>query len=554
MSNEPGAAAGFESGGSSRPNNPHPHNPPVPFQQTTSVSSAAPLTWLPAAQPAPDPSLETAHRAHRIAQTGEALYRAGNFRAALQKYYEAVRLKPDEAAYHYRLVHIAEVLNETQLMEHHLLETVRLKPDFALAHNSLAHWYRKVGGWDLALKHSEVALALEPANQDFVITRGIVLMAMGRPEDAWTQIEPLIAQGASQKWLAWLYARIAPTIGQESQALAALQRALQAPGLPLTANGKPLLHFAASALLDRMGNYDEAFKQARLANEMIASTRPPYDPQAHAQWISSKIRHMTRRRMQSLPRAIHDDRRPVFIVGMPRSGTSLVEQILASHPAVFGAGELNALARIARGVQFPDWAEGSHYPEALDALSLRRAGQLASEYLSAISALDTTAAYVTDKLPDNFLHLDLIELLFPQCKIIHCVRDPLDTSLSCYFTNFSGGHAFKHKLSDLGAYHADYRRLMEHWGQVLSLPILEVRYEDVVLDTEAQARRMLEFLGLPWDERCLKFYENARHVKTASDDQVRRPIYASSIGRWKHYEPHLSELIAAVNRLPGAAA
>ena len=150
-------------------------------------------------------------------------------------------------------------------------------------------------------------------------------------------------------------------------------------------------------------------------------------------------------------------------------------------------------------------------------------------------------------MPTNYLYLGLIELLFPDCRIIHCVRSPLDTCLSCYTSNFANGNEFAFELSHLGPYYREYSRIMDLWRQVLTLPTLDVRYVDIVLDTEGQVRRMLEFLELPWDPNCLKFYENRRPVQTSSRDQVTRPIYVSSIGRWKFYERHLGELIASLS-------
>jgi Sulfotransferase family len=171
---------------------------------------------------------------------------------------------------------------------------------------------------------------------------------------------------------------------------------------------------------------------------------------------------------------------------------------------------------------------------------------LASGYLSAIGSRNPDATYVTDKMPYNFLNLGLIELLFPDCHVIHCTRGALDTCVSCYMTNFIEENAFKFDLAHLGAYYRDYRRIMEHWRSASRLELIDVRYEDVVLDTEGQTRRLLEFLGLPFDPSCLRYYENPRQVGTASEDQVRRPVYHSSIGRWKNFERHLAPLLAAI--------
>jgi hypothetical protein len=307
-----------------------------------------------------------------------------------------------------------------------------------------------------------------------------------------------------------------------------------------------MLHFAASSLLDRLGRYGEAFEQARLANEILRASSPRHDPQGHSQWVARKVEYFSRDRVESLPRATHDSRRPIFVVGMPRSGTSLVEQILGCHPSVHPGGELQSLRLVAKNSADADWAAGESYPAHFDDLSLTRANRLAAQYLSELEAVDQSAAHVTDKQPLNFLILDMVELLFPRSRVIHCVRGPLDTCLSCYTTNFEVTNAFKFDLGHLGAFYRDYQRLMEHWKRVLTVRVLDVRYEDLVLDTRGQVERMLEFLELPWDDRCMRYYESERTVKTASIDQVRKPIYTSSIGRWKHYEQHLAPLIAAL--------
>jgi hypothetical protein len=270
------------------------------------------------------------------------------------------------------------------------------------------------------------------------------------------------------------------------------------------------LHFAASALFDRAGRYDDAFEHAHLGNG-LAGRR--HDAAGFARWISHRIRYATPDRLRALPRATHGNRRPVFIVGMPRSGTSLVEQILASHPAVYGAGELPTLGQVPYDIVTADWNEGDAYPECLESLSVKKANRLAAQYLSHVESLNRDATYVTDKMPLNFQWLGLVELLLPGCHVIHCERDPLDTCLSCYLTNFAAGNDFTYDLAGLGAYYRDYRRLMAHWKNVLTLPMLDVRYEELVRDPEPQVRRLLDFLGLPWDDRCLKFHENQRPVK-----------------------------------------
>ena len=336
---------------------------------------------------------------------------------------------------------------------------------------------------------------------------------------------------------------------RKPKALSLVLRLLDSP--EVAPAEKPPLHFTAAKLLDEAGRYEEAFGHAHAANE---ATRRPYDPRTFRRQVDQRIAYHRPSTLHSLPRATHGSRRPVFIVGMPRSGTSLVEQILASHPAVFGAGELATLSRIANNAARGAWTEGESYPGYLDSISVRQCNRMAEQYLATVSGLNGSATYVTDKMPHNFLYVGLILLLFPDCHIIHCTRDPLDTCLSCYMTYFANGHEYSHDLGHLGEFYADYQRLMTHWTQGVNVPLIEVRYEDVVDDLEGQARRLLELLDLPWDERCLRFYETSRPVPTASNEQVRTQIYRSSVGRWRHYEKHLGPLIEAIERTPEPAA
>jgi hypothetical protein len=236
---------------------------------------------------------------------------------------------------------------------------------------------------------------------------------------------------------------------------------------------------------------------------------------------------------------------PVFIVGMPRSGTTLVEQILASHPQVYGGGELRDLKEMVSQV----WNSSGNSlspgqtPLVPEPPAIRC---LADGYLRQRLALSRGALRTTDKMPTNFYYLGLIALMFPNARILHCRRDPLDVCLSCYFTNFRDPPLYASDLEDLGFYYGHYQRLMEHWRKVLPHSILDVQYEELIENQEAVSRRMVEFCGLSWDDRCLEYYKSDRPVQTCSVWQVRQPIYSTSVGRWKHYAQHLDPLVQAL--------
>lgn len=244
---------------------------------------------------------------------------------------------------------------------------------------------------------------------------------------------------------------------------------------------------------------------------------------------------------------------PLFIIGMPRSGTTLVEQILASHPGVFGAGELADLGKVIGVVQIYG-GQPVPFPEFVPSMGQQQLRQFGASYVARLRQRSATAERITDKLPANFLYAGLIHLALPNARIIHVMRNPVDTCLSCFSKLFTGEQAHTYDLGELGRYYRAYQGLMAHWRKVLPPGVvLDVQYEEVVENIEAQARRIIAHAGLAWDESCLAFYENQRPIRTASATQVRQPIYGSSIGRWRPYKDRLLPLLAELGIDPDAA-
>ena len=312
-------------------------------------------------------------------------------------------------------------------------------------------------------------------------------------------------------------------------------------------------HGVVAAAYDDAGDYDVAFGHYKAGND-LKKAASLYQADATSTYVDRVIATFGTEFFARMDRAGSQPELPVFIVGMPRSGTTLVEQILASHPQVHGAGELDYMRQITQALPerlAPDSVGGQQtFPECAAKIDTALAERIAEEHLQHLREHSASALRITDKTPSNFLRLGLIALLFPKARIIHCQRDPLDTCLSCYFLRFGQGQAFAYDLDDLGRYYRDYARLMEHWRRVLPSPLLEVPYEALVADQEGWSRRLIAFLGLDWDDRCLAFYRSERQVKTASVWQVRQPVYASSIGRWRRYAKHLGPLFAALGIEP----
>jgi len=471
---------------------------------------------------------------------GDELLAAGSAEAARDAYTAAVNLRPDDPGYRCKLGGCLLGLDRNADAEAQAAAALAVAPEFAAAHQLLARICSATGRAAEAMQHSARAMALAPQDPDVAVTRAWILHEAGQTAAAWELLRPHIESGVQLAQLAYLFTRVARGVDREREAVAYALQVMESPRVGPAARAP--IHLAVAGLLDSLGEYDRAFEQARLGKDAV---RPAYEPRQLTQWVDVQVAYFTPAKLHDLPRASIRTRRPVFVVGMPRSGTTLVEQILASHAMVYGAGELPAIANLATYAQgrLGGAAAGvGAYPASLDSAGIRHANDMAQSYLADLSKLDATADRVVDKMPHNFLYVGLITMLFPDAYVIHCRRDPLDTCLSCYMTFFAKGQSYAHDLSDLGAFYLDYRRMMRHWTGTLNIPTIDVHYEDLVTDTAAQTRRLLELLDLPWDANCLRFHETRRRVITASVDQVRRPIYASSVNRSRHYARHLSAL------------
>lgn len=296
--------------------------------------------------------------------------------------------------------------------------------------------------------------------------------------------------------------------------------------------------FALAAALDRADDFDQAFAALAEANRLmrfhLAEAGQAFDPVALRAYVDERIAAFTRDEIERASAAGHPTGQPVFIVGMPRSGTTLVERMLASHPAIVGIGEGPAVGVLAGAL------EQAEQPEAIRAI--------ADRHVSLLQLMAGAAERVVDKTPDNLFHLGAIACLFPRARIIVCRRDPRDVCLSCHFQGFALPMPYTTDLGDCAQRVQEAERMLAHWRDVLSLPMLEVDYEAVVADPEREGRRMLAFLGLPWDAACLGFHAEPGIVTSASVWQVRRPVYGGSAGRWRRYRRHLGPLLAVFGR------
>ncbi len=421
-----------------------------------------------------------------------------------------------------------------------LTKAARLDAKSAGIQHNLAVAYRTAGRLDDALLAVDKGLGLKPGDADLIATKVDFLRMNGDEALAWEIIAPAIERENPPVELALAYAPLCARNGCANTGIELLAPFAADDSL---ANDRLMqANFRLGELLDKEGRYDEAFEAFSRGNGLI---RTHHDPTQFEADITRVIGQWSSEAAETWAQASVRSDTPIFIVGMPRSGTTLVEQILASHPHVSPGGELRNIMKLAG--EFTGATGGIPMCPDPQSLSRHSLDRIARNYLRDLKKIGPIAHRVTDKNPLNFLYLGLIDRAFPGARVIHCVRDPMDTCLSCFFTDFAGGVAVAADLSHIGHFYRDYERLMERWKTTLALPILNIRYEDLVADLDEHARKIISHVGLEWNDACTRFHETRRVAFTASIEQVRRPIYTTSVARYKNYESHLEPLRSALD-------
>ena len=422
-------------------------------------------------------------------------------------------------------------------------EALRLEPDNFVARFFHARAKADSSRLEEALAELQMLEDEAPNNPNILAAKASLLEELGEYDEAHAIVTKFFESDRMPAAIVSAFARLCHRYNECDKAVELLDSILKKPDLQK--EYRRGLLFSLGKIHDRMKQYDKAFACMEEANEL----KPyQYDHQRFIDYVdrltAPKVTDLLRR--NSAPDDYQPSVRPVFIVGMPRSGTSLIEQIIASHPQVFGGGERHEMSSLTQKLPHMPGVSGE-YPECLDSLTPELTGQMIKAYDQFAQGLPPGVTVLTDKMPENFQHLVFIRMLFPDARIIHCVRNAMDTCLSIYAQEFSGYHDYAYDLTDLGQHYREYQRLMQHYRDVVKLPILEVQYEALVNDTETWARRMIDHCGLEWDDACLRYYESDRIMRTASYQQVKQPIYTGSVERWKNYEKHLQPLMDALN-------
>lgn len=456
--------------------------------------------------------------------------------------HKLIEVEPLKAANHANLAKAYIDYGKTQLGIEHARRALQLDPDDAECHSTLSAAVGVEGDWDEALRHTDMAIALKPDETRYLAQKAGLLQHMGKNEEAFALVQPMITgKQIINTDALQIYITLAKRFNHQKQADKLIQDVLNRASLPDAI--RLSMSFLAGEFYDSLGEYDKAFALFKTANRL----KPlKYDPAGVEELFDRYIGTFDAKLFEKLPKASLGSDKPIFIIGMPRSGTSLTEKIIASHPQVFGAGELTKMRNLCEGL--PQRLENdTPFPECAASLSQEQMDALAEEYISFVDELNEAGlAHVTDKMPQNFLFLGMISQMFPQAKIIHCMRNPIDTSLSCYFQNFgAAGLDFSYDLDNLVHYYGLYQRLMDHWEKVLPIDIYHLSYETLTANSAEEIPKLIEFCGLEWDDACLSPHKSKLVTKTASFDQVRKPIYQSSRERWRNYKKHIKPLIDA---------
>ena len=459
-----------------------------------------------------------------------------------------------------------------------LEKAVELDPGFVMGWNDLANFHMKQDRYDEALELVDKAIALDPVMAHSFVMRGNVLNKAQRHEEALQAYDQALGINPMNPGALSGKGHVLKTIGRQQESIDAYRRCIRAHPhfgeaywslanlktfrfepeevevmenmvgeTELADEARVNFYLSLGKHYENCGDYDRAFENYRAGNELRRG-HEIYDP-VQTQVVHDRIIEVFSREFLEAREGWGDpDPAPILIVGLPRSGSTLIEQILASHSRVEGTMELPDLARTIGELSRRSPGR-SEYPEATRDMDPASARALGQHYIRATRRYRTDKPYFIDKMPNNFPSVGFLHLILPNAKIIDARRHPLDSCLGSYKQLFFKGQSFTYDQFELGHYYLQYRRMMDHWAEVLPGKVLEVNYEEMVVDQEGQTRRILDHCGLPWEDQCLRFYETERAINTASSEQVRQPIYTGAVHFWRNYERHLGELIETLEPL-----
>ena len=470
---------------------------------------------------------------------GEINFRGNNFQNAVHCFEKALDLRPYNPSYHMQLGRCRIKTGDRRGALAAALKAAELNPSSAGTLDGIGAIFSFCDEQHKALEFFQQAVTAEPDNAHYLYNLASVQRMVGALDAAEATCNRTI-QLNPHDYKAY-YTRSDLRTWSESDNHIEQMSSLLSSGISAW-RGKMLIHYALAKELEDVKRYAESFRHLKSANQ-LQRKHMDYDVESDMETLDKLI-------STHKPEALidksggHDTDEPVFILGLPRTGTTLVERILASHSKVCSAGELNNFAvELIKAVQNNSGGSKFTKQEMVEkSLTVDKKG-LGQAYLDSTRPRTGHTAYFIDKMPQNVLYCGLIHAALPKARIIHLNRNPMDTCYAIYKTIFTHAYPYSYDLDDLGRYYIAYHRLMEHWRTVIGNNMLEVSYEYLVHDQERQSRRIVEFCGLEWEDACLQFYESKSAATTASATQVRQPVYQSSVGRWKNHEEQLQPLI-----------
>ena len=530
-------------------------------------------------QISPGDKLARSNLAKCFVQLAHVQKHQGNAQKALELYYKALEFNPDNIdALKPITTHCVES-NDLSNAIVYVKKIAQLTPSDAENQNNLAIMLERVSGMETAIQYYKKAFELEPDNINYQLNMATSLTFEGAYNESETILKEILKNYPENVRATYFLLEVYYRKKMPEQAKQIIEHYLDnnSDEIPLSLLCKFLeicqilpscievvelaenklescdsaeqdphpLHFLLGRYYDKHEQYEKAFKHIDAGNRMKDENTGIYE--FRLSQMQRTCTTIDKQRFTDIPSSNETSELPVFVVGMPRSGTSLVEQILACHPQVQGIGENQAL-----NIMLNDFsqlqAQQKTFPEYLFSMSEGDMQTMSTEYLNMLgkNAETDNINRIINKLPSNCVRLTIIKKLFPNSRIIHCIRNPMDTCLSIYFQLFQGMHSYAYNLKKLGTFYRNYQKVMKHQTETLGIEVMDIHYEDLVNDQEHWSKQLVDYLGLEWDAACLNFDKSGRHVKTASVDQVNKPIYSSSIHRWKHYEKYLGPLKEAL--------
>jgi len=419
-----------------------------------------------------------------------------------------------------------------------------ITPGFFDAREMLGKAQIAAGDTKEAVNTYKAALELRPGDANTITSIARAYHFLGENDKALEILEPLVAE--NRKECATVYFLAQHATGNSDQAARYIQRILDSnSSKSISDNSLASLNFCLGKHHDNKAEFDKAMHNYDMANRL---SHRQYNHQETIRYFDDIIGTFTHDFMNHAQISSLTTGKPVFVVGMPRSGTSLTEKIIDSHPGAYGAGELNDIDIFVNEAKMH--SPGSRFPETIALLTREQLENMGNKYLKKTETEAGSALRIVDKMPHNFVHIGFIFRLFPNATVIHCKRNPLDTCLSCYFSEFGNlGHNYAYNIDSVADYYLQYHRLMSHWEELFKDRIYTVRYESMIFDQENASRELIQRCGLQWDDSCLRFHENKRVTNTMSYNQVNKPVYSSSTNRWKNYEPYIQPMIRKLQHI-----